>query len=155
RALGGLPVSAARAGRGARGRIPARTGNARQGDRPRRPQLGAERLALAGRARERRTGRSTARLRRSPPPQPAGAATAAGRRRMTPRAKTTPGSAASPKGAAPGRPDPSEPAAASNVDIAEEMRQRGALLRRLLATGDWLVLIAALCVATATTSAAD
>jgi exopolysaccharide biosynthesis polyprenyl glycosylphosphotransferase len=39
--------------------------------------------------------------------------------------------------------------------IAEEMRQRGALLRRLLATGDWLALVAALCVATAATSSAD
>ncbi len=35
------------------------------------------------------------------------------------------------------------------------MQQRGALLRRLLATGDWLVTIAALCVATAATSSAD
>ena len=34
-------------------------------------------------------------------------------------------------------------------------RRRGALLRRLLATGDWAVLIGALCVATAATSATD
>ena len=34
-------------------------------------------------------------------------------------------------------------------------RRRGALLRRLLATGDWVALIAALCVATAVTSTTD
>jgi exopolysaccharide biosynthesis polyprenyl glycosylphosphotransferase len=34
-------------------------------------------------------------------------------------------------------------------------RRRGALLRRLLATGDWLALLAALCVATAATSTTD
>ena len=34
-------------------------------------------------------------------------------------------------------------------------RRRGALLRRLLATGDWVALIAALCVATAATSTTD
>ncbi len=34
-------------------------------------------------------------------------------------------------------------------------RQRGALLRRLLATGDWIALIGALCLATATTSTTD
>src|SRR6201996_2555722 len=37
----------------------------------------------------------------------------------------------------------------------EGSRRRGMLLRRLLATGDWLVEIAALCVATAATSSAD
>jgi exopolysaccharide biosynthesis polyprenyl glycosylphosphotransferase len=34
-------------------------------------------------------------------------------------------------------------------------RQRGALLRRLLATGDWIALIGALCLATAATSTTD
>ena len=37
----------------------------------------------------------------------------------------------------------------------EGSRRRGALLRRLLAAGDWTALIAALCVATATTSTTD
>jgi len=37
----------------------------------------------------------------------------------------------------------------------EGSRRRGALLRRLLAAGDWLALVGALCVATATTSTTD
>jgi exopolysaccharide biosynthesis polyprenyl glycosylphosphotransferase len=36
-----------------------------------------------------------------------------------------------------------------------DSRRRGALLRRLLATGDWLAIVAALCLATATTSTTD
>ena len=38
---------------------------------------------------------------------------------------------------------------------ARGSRRRGALLRRLLALGDWVALIAALCVATAATSTTD
>ena len=41
------------------------------------------------------------------------------------------------------------------VDSAEGSRQRGAQLRRLLATGDWLAMVASLCVATAATSSAN
>jgi exopolysaccharide biosynthesis polyprenyl glycosylphosphotransferase len=41
------------------------------------------------------------------------------------------------------------------VDSAEGSRQRGSQLRRLLASGDWLAMIAALCVATMATSSAD
>jgi exopolysaccharide biosynthesis polyprenyl glycosylphosphotransferase len=43
----------------------------------------------------------------------------------------------------------------SESRIATEIQQRGALLRRLLATGDELALIVALCVATAATTGAD
>ena len=41
------------------------------------------------------------------------------------------------------------------VDSAEGSRQRGAQLRRLLATGDWLAMVASLCFATAATSSAN
>jgi exopolysaccharide biosynthesis polyprenyl glycosylphosphotransferase len=41
------------------------------------------------------------------------------------------------------------------VDSAEGSRQRGAQLRRLLASGDWLAMVAALCAATAATSSAN
>jgi exopolysaccharide biosynthesis polyprenyl glycosylphosphotransferase len=73
---------------------------------------------------------------------------------MTQRAKTTPASAPRPSLEGPPRTD--EPQAAPpQGSIAEEMRQRGALLRRLLATGDGVALIAALCAATAATSSVD
>ncbi len=63
-----------------------------------------------------------------------------------------------PPTAAPG-PRPPQP----RTDVAARLgltgpsgsRRRGALLRRLLATGDWAVLLGALSVATATTSATD
>jgi len=48
--------------------------------------------------------------------------------------------------AAPGPPDESRLA---------DSRRRGALLRRLLATGDWVAIVAALCLATAATSTTD
>ncbi len=41
------------------------------------------------------------------------------------------------------------------VDSAESSRQRGAQLRRLLASGDWLAMVASLCIATAATSSAN
>ncbi len=74
---------------------------------------------------------------------------------MTPRAKTSSAPAEGPA--------PTQPASAAGGPggvppegtIAEEMRQRGALLRRLLASGDWVALVVALCVATAATSSAD
>ncbi len=75
---------------------------------------------------------------------------------MSQRAKTTPaaaprsGSAAAPGGPARAPGDPPRRSA-----IAEQIQQRGALLRRLLATGDWLALIAALSVVTALSSSAN
>lgn len=58
---------------------------------------------------------------------------------------------------------PQAPRPAPRTDIASRLgligaegsRRRGALLRRLLAAGDWGALIGALCVATATTSTTD
>jgi exopolysaccharide biosynthesis polyprenyl glycosylphosphotransferase len=54
-------------------------------------------------------------------------------------------------------PAPQRSDLAANLGLigAEGSRRRGALLRRLLAAGDWAVLIGALCVATATTSTTD
>jgi len=74
---------------------------------------------------------------------------------MTQRAKATPTSAPSQRPLPEGPRKTSEAEAPPQRSIAEEMRQRGALLRRLLATGDWLTLLAALCVATAATSGTD
>jgi exopolysaccharide biosynthesis polyprenyl glycosylphosphotransferase len=75
---------------------------------------------------------------------------------MTQRAKTAGTSAPTPEAPPEGPPGPARPEGSPAApSIAEEMRQRGALLRRLLAMGDWLVLIAALCVATAATSGAN
>jgi len=53
--------------------------------------------------------------------------------------------------------DGEQGAAAKKLGIREvnDSRRRGALLRRLLAIGDWLALIAALCIATAATSTTD
>ena len=54
-------------------------------------------------------------------------------------------------------PQPQRTDAAARLGLVgpEGSRRRGALLRRLLAAGDWLALIGALCVATATTSTTD
>lgn len=67
--------------------------------------------------------------------------------------------------AAPGREAPAAPAPASEAqtEMATRLgltgpsgsRRRGALLRRMLATGDWGALVAALCVVTAMTSTTD
>jgi exopolysaccharide biosynthesis polyprenyl glycosylphosphotransferase len=65
---------------------------------------------------------------------------------MSPR--TTPAPA---REATPGVTDP----ARSAERALSGSRRRGAQLRRLLASGDWLALIAALCIATATTAATD
>ncbi len=43
----------------------------------------------------------------------------------------------------------------STSSASDDLRRRGALLRRLLASGDWLALFAALCAATAVTSTTD
>jgi exopolysaccharide biosynthesis polyprenyl glycosylphosphotransferase len=75
---------------------------------------------------------------------------------MTQRARTTPASAPTPPPSSESSRKPGGPAGRrAGGSIAEEMRQRGALLRRLLATGDWLTLLAALCVATAATTGTD
>ena len=60
-------------------------------------------------------------------------------------------------GEAPAKPEQAAGAAgrAPLGEGAEGLRQRGAQLRRLLASGDWLVMVAALMVATAATSSAD
>ncbi len=47
------------------------------------------------------------------------------------------------------------PAGPEGPGRPDDSRRRGALLRRLLATGDWLAIVAALCLATATTSTTD
>src|SRR3954447_20872663 len=75
---------------------------------------------------------------------------------MAQKARET-GSARSPSAApAAGEPRPATGTARSRlVDGAEGSRQRGAQLRRLLATGDWLAMVASLCVATAATSSAS
>jgi exopolysaccharide biosynthesis polyprenyl glycosylphosphotransferase len=55
------------------------------------------------------------------------------------------------------RPMPRTTAFATRLGLPgpSEARRRGGLLRRLLATGDWIAVIAALCLATAATSATD
>jgi len=61
---------------------------------------------------------------------------------------------------APPKPAPAKPAGRAGVALRlglspNDVKRRGALLRRLLATGDWAALIGALCVATLTTSTTD
>ena len=75
---------------------------------------------------------------------------------MSPKAKETGGArrAVERRAPAPGERPPSRPGPAW-CDSAEGSRQRGAQLRRLLASGDWLALVAALCIATLATSSAD
>jgi exopolysaccharide biosynthesis polyprenyl glycosylphosphotransferase len=53
------------------------------------------------------------------------------------------------------RPGPTGVATRLGLTGPARARRRGALLRRLLATGDWAALIAALCVATAATATTD
>ncbi len=64
--------------------------------------------------------------------------------------------ATEPAGAGPATPAAPRPASfASEGHGPEESRRRGALLRRLLAIGDWGALLAVLCLVTATSSATD
>ncbi|HEX3324384.1 MAG TPA: sugar transferase [Solirubrobacterales bacterium] len=78
-------------------------------------------------------------------------------------AKTTrdaPGAAARERGATPAttpgaRAEPTEMAARLGLTGPSGSRRRGALLRRMLATGDWAAIVVALCVATAVTSTTD
>jgi exopolysaccharide biosynthesis polyprenyl glycosylphosphotransferase len=62
-----------------------------------------------------------------------------------------------PKGPAPGPPRPEQTEIATRLGLAgpNPSQRRGALLRRVLALGDWVAVIAALCVATAATSTTD
>ena len=65
--------------------------------------------------------------------------------------------AASPRLPSPAPPQPESTEMATRLGLTgpSGSRRRGALLRRLLASGDWVALIAALCVATAATTATD
>ncbi|HEV7562988.1 MAG TPA: hypothetical protein VGO24_05755, partial [Solirubrobacterales bacterium] len=66
-----------------------------------------------------------------------------------------------PRAAAKAAPAPAPPAAAAPGGGGPELagplasRRRGAMLRRLLAAGDWVALIGSLCIVTAATSATD
>jgi len=53
------------------------------------------------------------------------------------------------------RPEPTEMASRLGLTGISASRRRGALLRRLLATGDWLAIVASLCVATMATTTTD
>ncbi len=53
------------------------------------------------------------------------------------------------------RPEQTEIATRLGLTGAEAPRRRGSLLRRMLATGDWVAVIASLCLATALTSTTD
>jgi exopolysaccharide biosynthesis polyprenyl glycosylphosphotransferase len=74
---------------------------------------------------------------------------------MTQKAKETGGTR---RLQTPGReaaPDAKDPGGSKLLESAQGYRQRGAQLRRLLASGDWLAMVAALCAATAATSSAN
>jgi exopolysaccharide biosynthesis polyprenyl glycosylphosphotransferase len=61
-------------------------------------------------------------------------------------------------GATPAKPPPlPQPASAGRLGLSgpDGSRRRGAMLRRLLASGDWVALIGALCIVTASTSTTD
>jgi exopolysaccharide biosynthesis polyprenyl glycosylphosphotransferase len=72
-----------------------------------------------------------------------------------PAQKAPPRQASPPRSPSPPQPQRTDVAARLGLIGPEGSRRRGAMLRRLLATGDWLALIGALCVATATTSTTD
>jgi len=72
---------------------------------------------------------------------------------MTRNAQDIPTRQAEPASAPPrAAPEPGDAGARFGLTGPAGSRQRGALLRRLLATGDWVALIGALCLATAATS---
>jgi exopolysaccharide biosynthesis polyprenyl glycosylphosphotransferase len=73
---------------------------------------------------------------------------------MTPKAKATGSSLPAPP-RAPREGEPARSTRSGLVDSAEGSRQRGSQLRRLLASGDWLAMVAALCIATLATSSAN
>jgi exopolysaccharide biosynthesis polyprenyl glycosylphosphotransferase len=74
--------------------------------------------------------------------------------KLAPKAKETGSSLPSPT-RPPGADEPAKPSRSGLVDSAEGSRQRGSQLRRLLASGDWLAMVAALCIATLATSSAN
>jgi exopolysaccharide biosynthesis polyprenyl glycosylphosphotransferase len=75
---------------------------------------------------------------------------------MTRNAQDAPTRRAEPVGAPPrAAPEPGAGGARFGLTGPAGSRQRGALLRRLLATSDWIALIGALCLATAATSTTD
>ncbi len=76
---------------------------------------------------------------------------------MSPRTTPDRGRAAQRRGtpAPPSASDKARPARSPGPGGISDSRRRGALLRRILASGDWVALIAALCIATAATSATD
>ncbi len=74
---------------------------------------------------------------------------------MTQKAKQTGGARSRPAARGGTAPDAKGPGDAERLAGARNYRQRGAQLRRLLASGDWLAMVAALCVATVATSSAN
>jgi exopolysaccharide biosynthesis polyprenyl glycosylphosphotransferase len=75
---------------------------------------------------------------------------------MTRNAQDAPTRQVEPPGAPPrAAQEPGDTGARFGLTGPAGSRQRGALLRRLLATGDWVALIGALCLATAATSTTD
>ncbi len=75
---------------------------------------------------------------------------------MTRNTQDIPARQAEPASAPPrAAPEPGDAGARFGLTGPAGSRQRGALLRRLLASGDWVALIGALCLATAATSTTD
>ena len=73
----------------------------------------------------------------------------------TPKAQGTAARQAPPSPALPPQPDRTGAAARLGLIGPSGSRRRGALLRRLMAAGDWAALIGALCIATVATSTTD
>ncbi len=74
--------------------------------------------------------------------------------RISPRAQTTVSHASAPASPAPA-PRPRSAAGRLGLTGPDGSRRRGAMLRRLLACGDWAALVGTLCVVTATTATTD
>src|SRR5207253_256727 len=152
RALGDLSPEAAWPPRRGRRQLPRRRRPPRPGDRPRRRQLAPLLPAGAGREQSGRRSRGAGGLRRSRSPQP--------RRKMPPRrfrrvrmkVSWMPHTKQSEAQAAPQLPAEQEPTPSPG---AQEYRRRGAVLRRLLAFSDWLVLIGCLFAVTAASASTE
>ena len=118
-------------------------------------QLYCLRARVEREAGERRAAAASRDIEHSAPPQTAQRPrTGEGRRMSQPTQRRRPAAAPT----AGGQPEPRRRRATAPPARARSpsgSQQRGALLRRLLATGDWLALIAALCVVTAASSSAD
>ena len=156
RALGGLPLRAAGpAGRGPGG-LPDRRRTAQPGDQPRGSQLAALLPALANRAPGGRRRRRPSRSAQGTTAESARELLARRLERVRMSRLSNTLTAASRVPPAPSQPpEPKSPPASAAARLGltgpSGSRRRGALLRRLLAGGDWLVLVAALCLLTATT----